>query len=76
MQKSTQKLLCLGLYAVICHLCGILLFYNFSDSTLPSELLTARCSQMLEYSLMSILILCVGGCALEVVNKAAKNNIQ
>ncbi len=65
MQKLTRRLMCFGTYSIICHLCGILLFFNIQSSYMPPALLIWRCAEMLEYSLMSLLILCVGGLALD-----------
>ncbi len=68
MKKNASRLLCSGLFATVCHMCFILLFYNFNASSTPQALLISRCAEMLEYSLMSIVILCIGGLALDMVN--------
>ncbi len=66
-------MLCFGMYAIICHLCIILLFYSISSSTLPRELLVRRTAAMLEYSAMSTVILLLGAFLLTLVKREQSN---
>ncbi len=76
MQKINSliyKILCFGAYAVICHLAAIVLFCQLNSTTLPAELLTRRAAQMLEYSVMSIVILLACALLLKLIEKQGKN---
>ncbi len=52
--------LCYGTYAILCQLCGIMLFFRINLARLPHALLSARCAKMLEYPLMSLTALLIG----------------
>ena len=55
-----------GLYLILCQATFILLFANLSRELLPSELLARRCTAMLEYTAMSLVILIVGAMLLDL----------
>ena len=61
------KALAYGLYAVICHTCGILLFYRSRLESTPHEALIRQCAEMLEHSAMSLVIVGIGALALRYV---------
>ncbi len=69
MKNIHIKVLIYGLYAVLCHVCGIFLYYSVNSSALVHEVLVSCCSEMLEYSLMSALIVTVGGMLLSISTK-------
>lgn len=68
-KKIHIKVLAYGLYAVLCHMCGVLLFYLSGLGNTPAELLTRQCGEMLEYSAMSLVIVAVGAFLLRYVTK-------
>ena len=49
-----------GAYAVLCHMCSIMLYFFINKTDLPQELLARRCAEMLEYSVMSGTIILIG----------------
>lgn len=67
--KIHIKSLAYGLYAVLCHMTGILLFYLYRKTDTPARLLTRSCGEMLEYSAMSLVIIAVGALLLWYVTK-------
>ncbi len=66
------KTLAYGLYAVICHACGVLLFYRSSLGSTPHELLTRQCVKMLEHSAMSLVIVAIGALLIRYVTVTDK----
>ena len=69
MKNIHIKVLIYGYYAVLCHVCGILLCFSVKQRSLPHEPLVRICAEMLEYSLMSALITAVGGMLLLITIK-------
>ena len=69
------KTLAYGLYTVICHACGILLFYRSNLESTPHELLTRQCGEMLEHSLMSLVIVAIGALALRYVTSTNEKGL-
>ncbi|MBE6706604.1 MAG: hypothetical protein E7577_03055 [Ruminococcaceae bacterium] len=63
------KLMIYGAFSVICHLVGILLYFLWHADSLPSYLLVRTSSAMMEYSLMSIVIIIVAAVLLEKVER-------
>ncbi len=63
------KLMIYGAFSVICHLVGILLYFLWHADILPDYLLVRTSSAMMEYSLMSIVIIIVAAVLLEKVER-------
>ena len=63
------KLMIYGAFSVICHLVGILLYFLWHADSLPGYLLVRTSSAMMEYSLMSIVIIIVATVLLEKVER-------
>ncbi|MBO7310359.1 MAG: hypothetical protein J6U86_03080 [Clostridia bacterium] len=61
MKNIHIKVLVYGIYAVLCHVCGVFLYYSVNKALLPREPLIRICAEMIEYSIMSAIITAVGG---------------
>ena len=60
-QKSIFSIVAIyGCFAILCHLCGILLFFSVNKAVFPHALLLRQCAQMLEYTAMSAVVLIIG----------------
>ncbi len=68
----TYKLPAYGLYAVICHLCAIMLFFNINPQQATPQRLVALCGEMLTYSAVSLIAVILGAAAMSAVYAQAK----
>ena len=66
---TPSKLLTVGLYASLCHATGILLYFNVNPDGMPPMSLIQYSAGMLEYTLMSLLIITVGAFLLDLVQR-------
>ena len=67
--QRSFKLMIYGAFSVICHLVGILLYFLWHTDSLPGYLLVRTSSAMMEYSLMSIVIIIISAVLLEKVER-------
>ena len=70
-ETLTFLVLCYGLYAILCQL-GMIWLHILFDADLPVRLLVHRYAPMLEYPLMSLLILCVGALLITITCRSEK----
>ena len=67
------KLMIYGAFSVVCHLVGILLYFTWHANSVPSHLLVRIGIAMIEYSLMSVVIIIVCALLLEKVDRQSKD---
>ncbi len=70
------KLMIYGAFSVVCHLVAVLFYFLWYADKLPGALLVREGASMLEYSLMSIVIILVGALLFEIAERQKDDDSQ